>query len=572
VDIRQQKAGRHVTRLSTSAMALLVATALAMPAAADGVAGAYLASRHAGYSNDFDKAAEYASRALMSDPRNAELMASALSAYIGQGRFDRAAPFAERMADAGASSQMGNLVLLAEMARNGDWDGIVAARLAVAPVVDGLARGWAEVGAGRMSEALKAFDEVAGADATRAFGLYHRALALALAGDYEAADAILSSRQGETLNLSRRGVVARVEVLSQLEKNDEARSVLAEAFGADLDPALADMDARLAAGETLPLTVVTSATDGFAEILYGVAAALNRDTPQTFVLAFSRAAEALRPGHVDALLLSASVLEELHRYDLAIDTYDLIPADSAYFHIAELGRANALDASGQPDEAIRVLQRLTVSHDTVPGIFVTLGDSLRRQERYAEAGVAYDRAIALYATPDESQWQVYFARGITQEREKNWDRAEADFRKALELKPGQPQVLNYLGYSFVEMQRNMDEALGMIEQAVKERPDDGYITDSLGWVFYRMGRYDEAVVQMERAAALEPVDPVVNDHLGDVYWAVGRKREAEFQWRRAMSFDPEEPDITRIRRKLEVGLDVVLQEEGAEPLAVATDG
>jgi tetratricopeptide (TPR) repeat protein len=561
-----------VKRLCTTALAVVLAASLALPAVSEGAAGSYLASRHAGFENDFDKAAEYASRALMSDPRNPDLMATALSAYIGQGRFDRAAPFAQRMAEFGGSSQMGNLVMLAEMARTGDWDGIVAAKLAVAPVVDGLARGWAEMGAGRMSEALKAFDEVAEADATRAFGLFHKALALALAGDYEAADAILSSRQGETLNLNRRGVIARVEVLSLLEKNDEARQALAEAFGPELDPALADLDARLAAGETLPLTVVSNAADGIAEVFYGVAVALNSDTPPTFVLAFTRAAESLRPGHVDALLLSANLLEQLNRYDMAIATYDQIPSDSPYFHIAELGRADALEASGRPEEAVEVLQRLTVSHDKVPAIFVTLGDSLRRLERYGEAGVAYDRAIALFPEPHESQWQVYFARGITQEREKHWDRAEADFRKALELKPGQPQVLNYLGYSFVEMQRNLDEALAMIEQAVKARPDDGYITDSLGWVFYRLGRYDEAVVQMERAAALEPVDPVVNDHLGDVYWAVGRKREAEFQWRRAMSFDPEEPDATRIRRKLEVGLDTVLKEEGAEPLAVATDG
>jgi tetratricopeptide (TPR) repeat protein len=140
------------------------------------------------------------------------------------------------------------------------------------------------------------------------------------------------------------------------------------------------------------------------------------------------------------------------------------------------------------------------------------------------------------------------------------------------LKPDQPQVLNYLGYSYVEMKRNMDDALDMIQRAVAARPDDGYVTDSLGWVFYRMGRYQDAVVEMERAVELMPVDPVINDHLGDVYWAVGRKREAKFQWRRAMSFEPELDDATRIRRKLEVGLDAVLKEEGAAPLAVATDG
>ncbi len=165
--------------------------------------------------------------------------------------------------------------------------------------------------------------------------------------------------------------------------------------------------------------------------------------------------------------------------------------------------------------------------------------------------------------------------GLSHERTDEWSDAEADFRKALELRPDQPQVLNYLGYSFVEMRINLDEALDMIERAVAAEPDSGYITDSLGWVLYRLGRYEEAVVHMERAVELMPVDPVINDHLGDVYWAVGREREAEFQWHRALSFiDPEETteaDPDRIRRKLEVGLDAVLEEEGAPPLQVAND-
>ena len=139
-------------------------------------------------------------------------------------------------------------------------------------------------------------------------------------------------------------------------------------------------------------------------------------------------------------------------------------------------------------------------------------------------------------------------------------------RKALELSPDQAQVLNYLGYSFLELNENLDEALKLIERAVEVQPDSGAITDSLAWAYFRMGRYEDAVEPMERAATMEPVDPVVTDHLGDVYWAVGRKLEAQFQWRRALSYDPEEKDAARIRRKLEVGLDKVLAEEGAAPL------
>ena len=132
--------------------------------------------------------------------------------------------------------------------------------------------------------------------------------------------------------------------------------------------------------------------------------------------------------------------------------------------------------------------------------------------------------------------------------------------------------MNYLGYSLLEQNVKLDEALEMIERAVAAVPNDGYITDSLGWALYRLRRFEEAVTHMERAAELTPVDPIVSDHLGDTLWAVGRRLEAEFQWRRAMSFEPEEADAARIRRKLEVGLDAVLKEEGAEPLPVLANG
>ena len=185
----------------------------------------------------------------------------------------------------------------------------------------------------------------------------------------------------------------------------------------------------------------------------------------------------------------------------------------------------------------------------------------------------------LSLTPAEGapvRWVLFYSRGIAHERSGDYDQMERDFRAALEIEPDQPQVLNYLGYSMVEQKRNLEEALEMIERAVAASPQSGYIVDSLGWVLYRLGRYDEAVLHMERAVELMPVDPVVNDHLGDVYWAVGRQREAEFQWSRALSFIDEEDsdseaDPVRIRRKLDVGLDVVLEEEGAPPLQVAND-
>ena len=164
------------------------------------------------------------------------------------------------------------------------------------------------------------------------------------------------------------------------------------------------------------------------------------------------------------------------------------------------------------------------------------------------------------------RWQLYYARGITHERLKIWPNADQDFRSALALNPDQASVLNYLGYSLIERGEKLDEAMKMITKAVEIEPNSGYIVDSLGWGKFRLGQYEDAVPDLERAAELMATDPIVNDHLGDAYWTVGRKNEARFQWRRALSFNPEEIEEARIKRKLEVGLDQLLSEEGKPAL------
>ena len=307
-----------------------------------------------------------------------------------------------------------------------------------------------------------------------------------------------------------------------------------------------------------------------------VARTLNGEAADDYALLYARLASYLRPNHIDSLLLSADLLDNLGQYDLAVATYKRIPQGSPDHHAAELGRADALRRAAKPDAAIEVLEQLARTYPTLPTVHSALGDLFRQQEDYREAVLAYNSALEFTEEEAPSRWFLLYARGIAHERLDQWPEAEADFRGALALNPEQPQVLNYLGYSLVEKKIKLDEALDMIERAVAARPESGYIVDSLGWILYRLGRYDESVGHMENAVALMPIDPVVNDHLGDVYWAVGRFREAEFQWKRALSFiDPEdtdgEADPERIRRKLEVGLDQVLAEEGAPPLNVAQD-
>jgi Flp pilus assembly protein TadD len=331
---------------------------------------------------------------------------------------------------------------------------------------------------------------------------------------------------------------------------------------------LIDLRDRLARGEEVAFAQITRAEDGAAEAFLTLADALNTPDSDRLALIYARLAAHIRPDLIEARLLAAEVLERHEQYVLATEALDDVPPDSPWFVTAEIRRATTQRAAGDAEAGIATLAALAGRRPDLLEVHSAHGDALRVAERYEEAAEAYTRAIELIETPQPVHWPLYFTRAIAHERAGNWPPAEADFRQALELEPDQPSVLNYLGYSLVEQRRDLEEALDMIERAVAGQPDDGYITDSLGWVYYRLGRYEEALPQMLRAVELAPVDPVINDHLGDVLWKVGREREAEFQWRRALSFGPaEDLDMDRVRRKLEVGLDVVLDEEAAE-----TDG
>lgn len=570
-------------RLFRQATALALCLATSLPAAADGsdkgwsdgLAGAYLAARQASVASDFASAATYYTQALVRDPGNPVLLENAVLAQVGLGSIDRALPIARILKQGGSTSQIADLVLLADQLKRKDYDGIAADFAKgrdLGPLLTGLVQAWADLGRGDTEKALAGFDTLAKGAGLGSFAMYHKALALASAGDFEGADHILSGTASGPVTLDRRGIVAQAEVLSQLERNTDAIALIDAAFDVELDPGMKALRDRLVAGELVPFDIARDATEGQAEAFLSLAAALSGDAEDEITLIYARIADYLHPDNADAVLLAGDILTGQKQYDLANQTFNRIDGNSPAFVQAEMGRADALSRAGKLDAALEVMQQLAKSHADAPVVLVTLGDMLRKAERYPDAVAVYDQAIAGLGEPRPTHWVAYYTRGIAHERTGNMDLAEADMREALKLNPDQPQVLNYLGYSFVDAGRNLDEALGMIQKAVAAMPDDGYIVDSLAWALYRLGRTSEAVAPMERAVELEAVDPILNDHLGDVYWAVGRKLEAEFQWHRALSFKPEAKDEARIRRKLAVGLDVVLKEEAGAAPAVTADG
>lgn len=544
--------------------ALLISAFTPMASYSDGLAGAYLSGTNASLRSDYKAAHYYFERALSKDPENGFLLHNAMLAALGLGDVDKAAEYAKKISQDDGGGQLRNIVLLAKAVNNENYDSAVEILTTheqqFTTILHGLMLGWSELGRGKMGNVITAFDGLDQDPTLELFGQYHKALALAAVGDFETADKILTGDERGNLRLSRVSLLAHVQIMAELDKKEDALALIDHALRGGRDIEFEQLRDAIV-NDTSSYSYITDAKKGAAEVFLTLAGALSGPENQQSSLLYARIAQYLRPDDAEAPLLVAEVLRELDQYDLAIETYAQVATDHPQFLNAEFGRADALVDAGKTETAIEVLRSLTRTHGDNPRVHMTLGDVLRGAEKYTGAREAYDTAIAMIDEPAPNHWFLFYAVGIANERLDNWPRAEMNFNRALELAPNQPLVLNYLGYSLVEKNQDLERAQKMIEDAVAGRPNSGFITDSLGWVRYRLGKFEEAVEPMETAVELLPDDPVVNDHLGDVYWMVGRQREAEFQWRRAMSFDPTEEDAMRIRAKLDRGLDAVLEEE-----------
>ena len=531
---------------------------------ADPSVSAYLVARHADRQNDFETAAEYYLEALFFDPDNTLLAQGAIDALMAFGDFEKAAEVAETLPRPERANSTSNIALIGDAAIESDYQRIVTLLeqdgVLINTLMDNLILGWAQVGLGNLDVGYAAFDRVIGDDRYKAIGLNHLGLAKAFVGDTQGAlDAFAAIAVGNFQ--TARTVLAEAQILASIDRRAEASRKLREAFG--ISPQVAGLLRRIESGAQIDFDLVTSASDGMAEMFYTFADALNGEMPSLLNLYYAQMAAGIRVDDSEAILLVADMLEQLDRTELAREAYLDISVDDPAFYTAAKGVAETLQTEGQTEEAVAHLEGVIADVGPGPFVLVTLGDLNRQLHRYDEAAAAYSQRLSSDIRDGYQDWYVYYVRGISYERLGQWDKADADFRRALELQPSHPQIMNYLGYSLVERRENLDEALALIEEAVSLRPDSGYIVDSLGWVYYRLGRFEDAVAPMEEAAELLATDPIVNDHLGDVYWKVGREYEARFQWQRALSFDPEPEEVIRIKRKLDVGLDVVLEEEQA---------
>jgi tetratricopeptide (TPR) repeat protein len=521
--------------------------------------GDYLAGNFALETGLLAEAATYFERALTKDPDNPDLRRQLFLLILASGKYEPALEQAGALVEEGAGVAEAELLLSLEEVRAGRF-GDAHRRLAAMPAegVAGLTTPFIDAWALFAEDDRNAIDQALArlgqGEALGPLNGYHKAMMLDLSGRLDEAAPALADAMPEAGPAPMRMLQAYASMLARQGRRDEAIEIMRQQL-ADRgeQPVLADLIAGLEGGGS-PEPPFADAAGGIADALLGIAEALHQEQGNRMAVVYARLAMFAQPDLAEAALLIGDMMAEQDNHDAAIEAYQAVARESPLWHVAELRHARALHDMERQDEAFELLERLAAAEPERIDALVQLGDLLRRDERFRESEDAYSRAIERIGEPKREHWTLFYARGIANERIEQWPEAEKDFLYALELEPEQPFVLNYLGYSWVDMGMHLDRAKGMLYRAVELRPDDGFIVDSLGWVHYRLGEYDAAVEQLERAVELEPGDPVINDHLGDAYWRVGRQREARYQWRRALTLEPEEDTVADIETKLRQGL------------------
>lgn len=521
------------------------------------LSGNYLAAIVAGAQRDTLAASTFFREALRDDPKNADLTDRAFVAALANGNMPEAISLTGRVIAHDRANGLAHLARGVDLIKNRKY---AAARAELAKgggdrrrdITSTLLTAWSYAGAKDTRHALSTLDTLTD-DAFLVFRDYHAGLIADLGGDKAEAEKRFKSAYSAEKNTLRL-VDAYARFLATRGQRDEAKKLyLAFDEVAPSHPIVAAGLAALDEGKPLP-PFVRSADEGAGEVLYGLGAVGGRQGDELASLIYLRLSLYLAPENALALVTLGDVYERMKQEEAAIDLYQSVPKDNALRVNADVQAALLLETLGKSKEASDALAAIVAANPLNQEALTALGNLQRSRKAFADAAATYTRVLGLRAQPDKSQWLLYYYRGISNERRKNWPAAEADLKKALELNPDQPLVLNYLGYSWVDQGANLDEAFKMLRRAVDLRQRDGYVVDSLGWAYYRLGRYDDAVRELEKAIDLKPSDPVINDHLGDAYWRVGRKLEAHFQWNHARDLNPDPDDLPRILDKIKNGM------------------
>lgn len=525
----------------------------------ESLSGDYLASRTASRLMDLSATEFYTSAALKQDPSNGILLERLFIAQVMQGDIARAEPLAAQVIKTNSQQRTARLVLglaafKAKRYAQARDHFTEASYTPFGTLTSVLLNAWTYAGENQLTGALKELDKLDSQEAFAGTKAFHAALISDNLNNAMRAE-IAYKKALELAPNALRVTLAYGNFLERQGRKDDAAAVykkyLAGGQGSNLfvQKALDNLP-----NAPKPGLFVPNAQAGAGEVLYSVAASLTGDQTADAALIYSQLALSVQSDKPFVLTTLGGVLADMKQYEQSNAAYDKIPKDSLLRTYADTEIALNLHRLDKSDDAIAKLKAVTEKDTKDSDAVITLAGIYRATDKHEEAVEAYTKAIGMLPPDAPNLWRLYYNRGIDYDRMKQFDKSEADFRQALKLSNDDASVLNYLGYSMIDRGVNLDEAIGMVKKAVASKPNDGYITDSLGWAYYTLRDYDQAVTYCERAVDLIPSDPIIADHLGDVYWKVGRQLEAKFQWQHALDNHPEAADVPRIQAKLKDGL------------------
>ena len=286
-------------------------------------------------------------------------------------------------------------------------------------------------------------------------------------------------------------------------------------------------------------SIITSPKDGIAEILLNSAELLYNEGIYIHALTYAQMSRFLNSNSDNASYLLGRIFESIDNKERALNYFKNVSDNSYVFHDAKIAIAEIMHKNQGIINAINYLKDLQKDNPHNINFSRKIAELYYQEEDFNRSALTYENIINNIENIKYEHWPLIYSYAISLERNNDWDKAEKYFLYALEFVPNNPQVLNYLGYSWIDQGINIDAAMSMIKKAVQQKPEDGYIIDSLGWAYYQIGDYENAVINLEKASELLS-DSIIIDHLGDALFHSGRKIEAIFQWKRALKFDPSE--------------------------------
>lgn len=534
--------------------------------AANSAYGNYLAGRFANTQRDTARAATFFGRALADDPQNQFILQRTFLLDISDGRVEDAQELARRIVLDRSNDRLARLVLAIDAFKRRDHP-VVRRHLDRAgdgpftELVESLVRAWSHADLRQTDKAIEILDEVATRTKLHGFTAFQKALVYELANRSRDAEKAYAVAREDNRGGGLRVVQAYGRFLERLNRQQEAVAVYKDYLERVSGNRLVEADLARAQAGLRPPPLVPTARAGLAEAIFGVSAYLAATNQRPDLpLLYLQLTLHLRPNFPASRILLAELYGGIERYDAAVRVLSDVDRNSVYAREARVQIAQYLHKLGRHEEAIAAMRRLAAEDPQDLESVASLATMLRMNSRFAEAADVYGQAIAMLQKVEQQHWPLFFYHGVSLERSGRWPEAEDSLKQSLRLNGDQPEVLNYLAYSWIDRGERLDEAMDMVKRAleirarVQRRPNDGYLIDSLGWGHFRLGEYDEAVRHLERAAELEPGDASINDHLGDAYWMAGRHIESRFQWERVLQLNPSPEHAKMIRRKLEFGL------------------